>query len=122
MFLLKIVQDKYIDKIVDFVQGFSDIDSIGLLTNNFESNFREIEEYTKLLFKEGNSREEIIEIFYLGTGRFYNKRYFDKWKIEQIRDFNRREILVLFLNILSETSTYLVFAIDEIEKSGKSPN
>lgn len=116
LFLLKILQDKYIDKIVDFVQGFSDIDSIGLFTNNFESNFREIEEYTKLLFREGNSREEIIEIFYLGTGRFYNKRYFDRWKIDQIRDFNRREILVLFLNILSKANTYLVFAIDEIEK------
>lgn len=73
MFLLKIVQDKYIDKIVDFVQGFSDIDSIGLLTNNFESNFREIEEYTKLLFKEGNSREEIIEIFYLELADFIIK-------------------------------------------------
>ena len=60
LFLLKIVQDKYIDKIVDFVQGFSDIDSIGLLTNNFESNFREIEEYTKLLFKEGIQEKKLL--------------------------------------------------------------
>lgn len=116
LFLLKIIQDKYIDKIVDFIQEFSEISTIGRFTNNFESNFREIKDYTELLFKKENSREEIIEIFYLGTGRFYNKRHFDKWEIEQIRDFNRREILVLFLNILSEASTYLIFAIDEIEK------
>jgi len=116
LFLLKIIQDRYTTELVRLINTIDDAEQIAGFANNFESNFREIELYTKALFASGNSEEDILEILYLGTGRYSNKRYFDKRNLEQIRDFNRREILVLFLNILSSDGQYLVFAIDEIEK------
>ncbi|MHB1179167.1 MAG: hypothetical protein ACYCZO_12645 [Daejeonella sp.] len=117
LFLLKIVQDKYLQDLIDTVKALRETpDTIPGLVNNYESNFREIQGYTQELFKPEHSDEVIIELLYLGTGRLYNKRYFDKFGLEQLKDFNRREILVLFLNLLSNRSKYIIFAIDEIEK------
>lgn len=117
LFLLKIVQDKYLEELSDIVIDIREKpDAIPSLANNYQSNFREIKEYSEALFKKENSKEDIIEILYLGTGRLNNKRYFDKKGLEQLRDFNRREILVLFLNLLSYNQKYVIFAIDEIEK------
>lgn len=117
LFLLKIVQDKYLDCLVRIVKVIRDNPAeIAGLVNNYQSNFREIKDYTERLFEVVNSDEEIVEMLYLGTGRLSNKRYFDKKNIEQLRDFNRREILVLFLNLLSFDHQYIIFAIDEIEK------
>lgn len=117
IFLLKIIQDKYLYELVRIVKILRETpDIIPALANNFDSNFREIQEYTNKLFTKDLDEQAITEILYLGTGRLNNKRYFDKLKIEQLRDFNRREILVLFLNILSQDKKFIIFAIDEIEK------
>jgi len=116
LFLLRIIQDKYIFALTRLIQEITDAEQIAGFVNNFQSNFREIEKYTQALFAKGNTEEDILEILYLGTGRFSNKRYFDKRKLEQIHDFNRREILVLFLNILAHDKQFIIFAIDEIEK------
>ncbi|WP_341904145.1 hypothetical protein [Fluviicola taffensis] len=117
LFLLKILQDQYLEEIVRIIVKIrANPDIIPKLVNDYNSNFREIKSYCEKLFEPSNSEETIIEILYLGTGRFYNKRYFDNHKLEQLKDFNRREILVLFLNILSHDSNYVVFAIDEVEK------
>lgn len=116
LFLLKIIQDKYITELVRLVNEINEEKLIASFVNNYESNFREIEQYTRALFADGNSEEDILEILYFGTGRYSNKRYFDKRNLEQIHDFNRREILVLFLNILAHNNKFIVFAIDEIEK------
>lgn len=117
IFLLKIIQDKYLYELIRIVKILRDTpEIIPALANNFDSNFREIEEFTNKLFTKDLDDQAIIEILYLGTGRLSNKRYFDKLKIEQLRDFNRREILVLFLNILSQDKKFIIFAIDEIEK------
>lgn len=117
IFLLKIIQDKYLNEIIRIVKILRETpDVIPSLVNKFDSNFREIEEFTQKLFEKDLDDQAITEILYLGTGRLSNKRYFDKLKIEQLRDFNRREILVLFLNILSQDKKFIIFAIDEIEK------
>jgi hypothetical protein len=117
LFLLKILQDKYLDAITEAVKQIRQTpDAIPGLVNNYESNFREIKPYSEALFSPGNSDADIVDIIYLGTGRLNNKRYFDKRQLEQLRDFNRREIFVLFLNLLSHQSQYIIFAVDEIEK------
>lgn len=117
LFLLKIVQDKYLPDLINAVKALRETPHIvpGLV-NNYDSNFREIQSYTQELFKPAQTDAVITELLYLGTGRLYNKRYFDKFGLEQLKDFNRREILVLFLNLLSNRSKYIIFAIDEIEK------
>lgn len=117
MFIMKIVQDKYLPEIIRIIKIVrQEPSSIPALVNNFQSNFREIEDYCNKLFEKDLTDDDILEILYLGTGRLNNKRYFDKRNLEQLRDFNRREILVLLLNILSYENKYIIFAIDEIEK------
>jgi hypothetical protein len=117
LFLLKIIQDNYLDDLIRIIKLLSiDKDAVAPLMNNYENNFSEIKQYSQKLFQEGNLDEITSELIYLGTGRLYNKRYFEKYKLEQLKDFNRREILVLFLNILSYDKKYIIFEIDEIEK------
>lgn len=117
LFLLKIVQDSYLEKLVEIITEIrAKKDAIPALMNNFQNNFAEIRQYSDALFESSNNSEKIIEILYLGTGRLSNKRYFDKYNLEQLKDFNRREILVLLLNLLSYKKEYVIFAIDEIEK------
>lgn len=65
---------------------------------------------------EQNSDEELKELIYMGTGRYYTKKIFSDYGIPQLTDAHRKEILVFFLNLLSKNSIYILFAIDELEK------
>lgn len=117
LFLLKIIQDNYLDVLIETIKEVkADATIISNLTNNFQNNFAEIKQYSDVLFNVDNINERITEIIYLGTGRLNNKRYFDKYQLDHLKDFNRREILVLFLNLLSLKNEYIIFAIDEVEK------
>ena len=114
--ICKIIEDNYTNYIIESVKKLVDEDfDYALLANNYNDNFSAIEEYTKKLFSS-NDVAEIRNVFYLGTGRLNSKRYFDKQDLRQLRDYERREILVLFLNILSQTGRYIIFCIDEVEK------
>lgn len=114
--LLRIIEDNYTNHIIESIRTFVD-DKLeySSLANNYEGNFSAIEEYTNKLFFS-NDIAEIKNLFYLGTGRLSSKRYFDKQDLRQLRDYERREILALFLNILSKTGKYIIFCIDEVEK------
>lgn len=117
LFLLKIVQDNYIEELANIIKEVRvNTALIPTFVNNYQNNFSEIKEYTECLFSTDNSDAAIVEILHLGTGRLSNKRYFDKHSIAQLKDFNRREVLVLLLNILSHSKKYIIFSIDEIEK------
>ncbi|KAF9659993.1 DUF2791 family P-loop domain-containing protein [Tenacibaculum mesophilum] len=117
LFLLKIIQNNYLENLISIIKSTRDNPQlISSFVNNFSNNFSEIKEYTESLFDKDNDDEKITQLIYLGTGRLANKRYFDKHDLEQLKDFNRREILVLFLNLLAHKKTFLIFAIDEIEK------
>ncbi|AZI22510.1 hypothetical protein EIH07_05355 [Chryseobacterium taklimakanense] len=114
--LLRILEDNYTNYIIESVKKLVDENfDYASLANNYSDNFSAIEEYTKKLFSF-NEVTEIRNIFYLGTGRLNSKRYFDKQDLRQLKDYERREILVLFLNILSHTGRYVIFCIDEVEK------
>lgn len=115
LFLLKIIEDEYLDLLVSLIKEAKEVEILSLV-NNYDGNFREIRLYTEALFSKENIDEDIRELILLGSGRYYNKKYFDKRSLPQLHDFNRREILALFLNILSTGKQYVIFAIDEIEK------
>lgn len=114
--LLRIVEDHFT---TDLITAFKDYKASGsdvkLLINNYDGNFSAIREYTEKLF-EVSEENSIKHLIYLGTGRLNSKRYFDKEGIRQLRDYERREILVLFLNLLATQSKYIIFCIDEVEK------
>lgn len=114
--LLRIIEDNYTNYIVESIQKLiNEKFPHASLANNYSDNFGSIEQYTEKLFSS-NVLSEIKNLFYLGTGRLNSKRYFDKQDLRQLRDYERREILVLFLNILSQTGKYIIFCIDEVEK------
>src|SRR5690606_9509803 len=114
--LLRIVEDNYTNYIVESIQRLVDEKfDYSSLANNFSDNFSAIEEYTNKLFST-NDVAEIKNVFYLGTGRLSSQRYFQKQGLRQLKDYERREVLALFLNILSKTGRFIIFCIDEVEK------
>ncbi|RZJ47711.1 MAG: hypothetical protein EOO44_22080, partial [Flavobacterium sp.] len=119
--LLKIIEENYTDFIVKTVQELIDSGfEYKTLANSFEDNFSGIEQYTDKFFSS-NDGNTIKNIFYLGTGRLNSKRYFDKENLRPLRDYEKRVLLVLFLNILAQGKKHVIFCIDEVEKiSGRS--
>lgn len=80
-----------------------------------KSKYTFIREYIDRLLEQ-NSALEIEELIYMGTGRYYAKKIFSDYEIPQLTDMHRKEVLVFFLNLLSKSEIYIVFAIDELEK------
>lgn len=115
LFLLKVIQDTTLDILMTSIEAIRDTVQIGTLCNNFEDTFGAIKEYVVALFGS-NDQDELKKIIYLGTGRLYTKGSFNEFKLPQLTNYNRREILVLFLNILSTNNKYFIFQIDEVEK------
>jgi len=116
VFLLKKIEDIYLDQIIDAIKKSKENDyDYSKFAYEFQESFAEIKQYTDKVFASDNN-EELKELIYLGTGRLANKRYFDRFELAHLKDYNRREILVLFLNLIAYSGKYLVFGIDEVEK------
>ena len=116
LFLLKIIQDNFLQELKCSIRKIKNGNySISDLAHSFQDGFAAIKEYTTILFKE-NDEDKLTRLIYLGTGRLYTKNSFNEFSLEQLTNFNRREILVLFLNILSANKKYIIFGIDEAEK------
>ena len=116
LFLLKEIQDRLTDTLVSSVQQLRATVDVKTLANNFEDNFSAIREYSEKLFSQDKDANEIKRLIYLGTGRLYTKGEFSKFELEQLSNYNRREVFVLFLNILAQQKEYLIFAVDEVER------
>ena len=117
VFLLRLIQDNLLICLEDSIitlRGLADIE-ISKLANNFEDSFGAIREYAIKLLSE-RDEEKVRKLIYLGTGRLYSKGSFNEFGLTQLTNFNRREILVLFLNIIARTNKYIIFEIDELEK------
>lgn len=81
-----------------------------------------IKEYTEKLFEKDLAEDDVRNLIFLGTGRLYSKGSFAKYRLQKLTDFNRREVFVLFMNILTSSNIYLLFAIDELEKINDKSN
>lgn len=118
MFLMQHIQASFFEDLVSQVKilslqaGFNPAS----MANNFDGDFAFIKEYTQKLFDKDNQDSTIGNLIYLGTGRLYSQAMFSKFGLEKLTDFNRREVFVLFMNILANAGIYVVFAIDELEK------
>lgn len=118
MFLLQHLQDNCMEELVKDIMSLREIDEFdpSELANGYNEDFSHIRDYTQKLFKKGQDTELVKNLIYLGTGRLYSKGAFQKYELSQLTDFNRREVFVLFLNILSKCHYRVVFAVDELEK------
>lgn len=118
VFLLQQLQDNCFEELVKDVIFLRDKDDFepSSLANDFKEDFSHIHDYTLKLFEKEQDIEVIRNLIYLGTGRLYSKGAFQKYGLSQLTDFNRREVFVLFLNILSKCGYRVIFAVDELEK------
>ncbi len=118
IFLLRHLQNNSMKELVEGIkilrerEGFSP----ATLAYDFKEDFAHIHDYTKKLFENGQDDDTIRNLLYLGTGRLYSIGAFQKYGLAKLTDFNRREVLVLFLNVLAEIGYRVVFAVDELEK------
>ncbi|WP_029281919.1 hypothetical protein [Pedobacter sp. R20-19] len=117
IFLLKLIQDKYSLNLISYIKSLRNRQGIAEeLADNFKANFSGIKEFTIQLFNPSRTDEQIQKLIFLGTGRLYTKGHFKEFDLPQLMDFDRREVLVVFLNILAKSNHYIIFGIDEIEK------
>jgi len=117
LYLLQQLQDNCMNELIEGVKSLRS--KVGFnpatLANDFSDDFSHIQEYTAKLF-EPEQDNEIANLIYLGTGRLYSKGAFSKYGLSQLTNFNRREIFVLFLNIIAQYGYSIIFAVDELEK------
>lgn len=116
LFLLKIIQDNFFNELKTSINKLRECNyNTSDMVYSFQDGFAAIKEYTDKLFSE-DDEDRLARLIYLGTGRLYTKNSFKEFDLEQLTNFNRREVLVLFLNILSANDIYVIFGIDEAEK------
>lgn len=118
IFLLQHLQDNSMKELVDGIKSLRERDGFvpGTLVNDYREDFSHIRDYTEKLFEKGLDDDVVRNLVYLGTGRLYSIGAFQKYGLAKLTDFNRREVLALFLNILAEIGYRVVFAVDELEK------
>lgn len=118
VFLLQQLQDNCIENLVQGVNTLRDTEGFApsTLVYDFKDDFSHIRDYTNKLFERNQDEDTLKSLIYLGTGRLYSKGAFQKYGLSQLTDFNRREVFVLFLNILAKCNYRVVFAVDELEK------
>lgn len=118
LYLLKHIQDNCLEELVKGIKSLRESDGFdpSALAHGFQEDFSHIRDYTVKLFEKNQEDEVVRNLIYLGTGRLYSIGAFQKYGLSKLTDFNRREVLVLFLNILAKCGYYIVFAVDELEK------
>ena len=123
-FLMQHLEASCINELVHQVVYLRDDSEFNVanLVNNYNDDFSLIKEYTEKLFKQDLAEDDVRNLIFLGTGRLYSKGSFTKYGLQKLTDFNRREVFVLFMNILASCGIYLLFAIDELEKINDKSN
>ena len=118
IFLLQHLQNNSLKELIEGIMTLRERDGFdpASLANDFKEDFAHIREYTEKLFEKGQDDDDVRNLVYLGTGRLYSIGAFSKYGLAKLTDFNRREVMVLFLNILAEIGYRVVFAVDELEK------
>ena len=123
-FLMQHLEASCINELVHQVVYLRDDSEFNVanLVNNYNDDFSLIKEYTEKLFEQDLAEDDVRNLIFLGTGRLYSKGSFTKYGLQKLTDFNRREVFVLFMNILASCGIYLLFAIDELEKINDKSN
>ena len=123
-FLMQHLEASCINDLIDQVVCLRDDSEFNVanLVNNYNDDFSLIKEYTEKLFEQDLAEDDVRNLIFLGTGRLYSKGSFIKYGLQKLTDFNRREVFVLFMNILASRGIYLLFAIDELEKINDKSN
>jgi hypothetical protein len=107
--LLKLIEDDLLSTLIDSMQSLDNkfIEEQASIHSNISDYIRKVSE------RSSATTEELI---LMGTDRYYTKNYYNKHEIPQLTNFDRREVFIFFMNVLSENNQYVIFALDELEK------
>lgn len=107
--LLKLIEDDLLATLKEAIQNLDDkfIEEQALIHSN-------ISDYIRKVSKNASASTE--ELILMGTDRYYTKNYYNKYGIPQLTNFDRREVFIFFMNVLSKNNQYVIFALDELEK------
>lgn len=115
-FLLYIIQNEYSKVLMDSLKAVVKDSKSSELCDNFSGAFAAIQGYVEKIGEIVSSEDDLQNLIALGTGKLYDSNSFRKFGLAKLSDYNRREVLVFFLNALAYAGNYVVFCIDELEK------
>jgi hypothetical protein len=115
-FLLYIIQNEFA---ADLLESLKEVVSDGKtkeLCDNYSGSFAAIQAFAEKIEEKKDSEDDLQTLISLGTGKLYDSNSFKKFDLTKLTDYNRREVLVFFLNALAYAKHYIVFCVDELEK------
>lgn len=115
-FLLYIIQNEFFADLLESLKSVVTDGKTKDLCDNFSGSFAAIKPFVIKIEEKKDSDEDLQTLISLGTGKLYDSNSFKRFKLTKLTDYNRREILVFFLNTLAYTRHYVIFCIDELEK------
>ena len=115
-FLLYIIQNEYMTILKDSLKAVVTDSKSSELCDHYTGSFAAIKGLVEKIGEKVNSDEDLQTLISLGTGKLYDSNSFKKFGLTKLTDYNRREVLVFFLNSLAYARHYVIFCIDELEK------
>lgn len=115
-FLLYIIQNEHAADLLDSLKTVVAAGKTKELCDSFTGSFAAIQPFAEKIEEKNDSDEDLQTLISLGTGKLYDSNSFRKFDLAKLTDYNRREVLVFFLNALAYAGHYVIFCIDELEK------
>lgn len=116
IFLLYILQNEYSEDLLTSLRAAVKDGKVKELCDNYSGSFAAIQGLVEKMEENVDSEEELRALIALGTGRTYDSNSFKRFGLQKLTDYNRREVLVFFLNVLANNRRYILFCLDELEK------
>lgn len=115
-FLLYIIQNEFAADLLESLKKVVTDGKTKALCDNYSGSFAAVQAFAEKIEEKKDSDEDLQTLISLGTGKLYDSNSFKKFDLTKLTDYNRREVLVFFLNALAYAKHYIVFCVDELEK------
>lgn len=115
-FLLYIIQNEFAADLLESLKKVVTDGKTKELCDNYSGSFAAVQAFAEKIEEKKDSDEDLQTLISLGTGKLYDSNSFKKFDLTKLTDYNRREVLVFFLNALAYAKHYIVFCVDELEK------
>lgn len=115
-FLLYIIQNEFAADLLESLKKVVTDGKTKELCDNYSGSFAAVQPFAEKIEEKKDSDEDLQTLISLGTGKLYDSNSFKKFDLTKLTDYNRREVLVFFLNALAYAKHYIVFCVDELEK------
>ena len=115
-FLLYIIQNEFATDLLESLKKVVTDGKTKELCDDYSGSFAAVQAFAEKIEEKKDSDEDLQTLISLGTGKLYDSNSFKKFDLTKLTDYNRREVLVFFLNALAYAKHYIVFCVDELEK------